>query len=726
MADSLKKIGSYSLKGGVKFWPIAPGTTVDQFDSQPAQPSQVAPTNVNILTIPPEIGILDIIIEFSHAPDDFPDDDPDALDEEDITEEDLNDELYEFKTGKPPESSASLVRNDVTANISFAAAIPKDKHAFEGTLVLEVKLHKNHHAVKVELPIKVAERERAADMYIFFVAHKKPPVAYCWFQTKVVDQSDGATPVGEAKVLLKVLRDNQQSGFATINRRVELTSLDDGSVVYGADRKVIAMPIDWPHIFNVFADAYVQRGHMVRFKKDQCKNNLEAIHTSDITMMKIGEVDLSNTRILLDPGHGVVYGHKARRCQEWYVAQKVADAVTDKLTTVFGMPAENIVWTRSAGFGLIAPNEVHRNDAPERGDKRYKFDLPKRRIRALTNAISLKNISDLLLTTHDYNNEDPLPVSEDDRNRIIAVSSLTIEAIVERLNDHLHAQSRRVRPDSVRWDTSSDTYVYTQEKTNAQPGEDPVVHLAQPFPITTDDWFDVDDAMFYVLAERSASWSLYCEIGSGPQASGKRPAFAQAARWTMEGTGALPFMRDRILSFIAVEAPHPYLDYGIKGWGPSNRIKYFKKLNDDDPCDLYVSFHENAGGGIGGTAMVSGKPGADAPPDEQIKIDKIFVKYVDGFDHGTRTGGISKEDPTNPADMFHHQNPIRRIHPYLEMEFMDTVDPSDDSQYQYQQMVTDAWIQPMAEQITAAIIETLFGVQTDLDPIRYKSQLTLW
>jgi hypothetical protein len=57
---------------------------------------------------------------------------------------------------------------------------------------------------------------------------------------------------------------------------------------------------------------------------------------------------------------------------------------------------------------------------------------------------------------------------------------------------------------------------------------------------------------------------------------------------------------------------------------------------------------------------------------------------------------------------------------------MDAVDPNNAAQYSYQRMVEQAFIDGVADQIVAGIVEVLFDRQSDLDSVKYDGQMTLW
>ena len=235
-------------------------------------------------------------------------------------------------------------------------------------------------------------------------------------------------------------------------------------------------------------------------------------------------------------------------------------------------------------------------------------------------------------------------------------------------------------------------------------------------PITTNDWFTIDDAMLKILAERSARWSLANEIGSGHAASGSRKSFTDAARDALVAVGALidgrGYMLDKILQEVNVKAPHAYLNHGNFGWGPNERVQFF----NGNPCDLYLSIHEYDDG-TGAECIVSRLAGADAPPDSQIRIAKIFAKYIDPFNQGLRTGGVTKEEPNNSVGMLHHGNTVRDKYAYFELEFMNAINPNDTDHYRYEEMVTVAFQERVARQIVDGIVEVLLDPQGDFDSV---------
>jgi N-acetylmuramoyl-L-alanine amidase len=711
-----RKIGRYHVRQGnadVPFWPLPP----DKLDLVAGieTVAWVAPVTTgsgsNTLVAPPDFGIFDVLIEFTM----------DQIEETEVTDDSIDDKQTVLLQGKPTinEMDLILLPNRV-ARATFAVFIKPADTFFEGVLKLWAKPDAAAE-VTLELPIKVEKNKRADKLFVFCIVRRGTNLKYCWFQMKTVESNGGAPVVG-VTVRAKVLRD--QSTYKNINRRCELTSAAGGLVAKG-ERNIVALPIEWPLIFNTTMDAYVPRGHMLRFHSADVHHNLAPFQATDIQLTKVADVNLAHTRIMLDPGHGCVYGFApARRSQEWFVAHRTAERVSDILTGTYNIPAANVLWTRTAGFGLIAPNEVHVDSAPENGDGRFVYDMPNRRIRIKTAAGSLKQMSDLLLTTHDAGNADAAqPVADAGRTRLLTLNAATVNAIVTRLNTQVAASHRRVADGSVRWDSTANNYIYTQEKTNAAQGQNAVVNDSVPFPVSTTDWFMIDAAMLDVLASRSAAWSLRREIGSGPAADSDsgRPAFTAGARAAMEAAGARGYMHDKILLYLNVAATHAYLQSGIKAWGPNERIAYINA----NACDLYLSFHENADGGIGGMTLVSVQAGADAPPADQIRKGKIMLKYLDPFDQGVRQTGLTPELGTNPAALLHHGNHRRVSHVYMEMEFMDAVDPNDASQYTYNLMVQSTFIDTLADQIASAAIEMLFNPQAALDAVKKDSSAAL-
>jgi N-acetylmuramoyl-L-alanine amidase len=285
--------------------------------------------------------------------------------------------------------------------------------------------------------LKVKRTELVNDLFIFFIPHPTPPLVHAWCKVKVMDVTDQAIP--DATAAVKVLRNNLQAGFRSINRIVALYSQDDGYLAAFGTRKVVGLPTGWPLVINVTKDGYVLRGHMLKLAKDDSPHNLEPLDAPDdrtgIKMLANNDVDLSDKTILLDPGHGVVYADTGnRRVYEWFSANQMAEKVASILTSRFKLPEANVLWTRTAGFGLIAPNEIAVDAAPEHGKARYSFDLsdPAARKISAKAALAAEKLSDLLLTGHAEDNSvvPPLPSR---RNDLIQNNAATVETATQRL-----------------------------------------------------------------------------------------------------------------------------------------------------------------------------------------------------------------------------------------------------------------------------------------------------
>ncbi len=700
------KVGDYSVRAGgtaVKFWPLTPGSTVAS--ATPLPPTlPVAPNGTNTLAVPPAFALFDVVIHRTEDP----------IVTSSITEPALLTQI----TAMPTVSTMPIMReSDHSSRICFA--LPANSETkFEGTLRLVV--HRgatgSGTATTLDLPIKAAQNTVVSNLFVFFVVHVHPPQTYAWVKLKVVDHVANSTFLPSAAVQLNVLRDN--STFQNINRRVAFVTGADGYIA-SSGRNVIGVPIGWPLNFKATLAGRVNRGHLVKLTANNVHDNTAPFEPSPLPMMRSSNTDLASKRILLDAGHGVVYAYApARRSQEWYVAHKLVDRIAAILTTEHGMPAANLFFTRTAGFGLIEPTQMGANGAPEAGDGRYEFDLPRRRIRVRTAGMTLLNLSDLLLTGHsgDTNTVQPVPAVE--RTRLLTINTVTMTTITTRLNAHLQAQSKRVRANSIRWDDASNRYVYTIEPIAPATG----AAADQLLPIRTDDWFTVDSPMIRVLADRSARWSLAHEIGSASITTQSGVSFTTAARAALRAAGAVDYMRDKIISYSDVVAPNQWLDHGIKAWGPTDRLTFI----NNTPCDLYLTLHENAGGGRGGMTLFSVQGGANAPPDDQIRIGKVFAKYMDWFDLGLRQDGLAQELAGNPAAMLHSGNQVRDKYAYFESEFMDALNPDNPNQFRFEQMIGSANIDRFARQLVDGIVEELLGRQADLDTVTFKGTFTLW
>jgi hypothetical protein len=746
MPDDVIQVGHYQvlIESSVqKFWPLNPDTLdfVAAADEAYVAPTSSARTDFNTFVFPPQFGVFDILIEFSK----------DKLKEEKVANSRIAQKLLTFLIGRPTrdntmgkkdgDENMPLVMNDKRqSRICFAVYIPRDKDFFEGKLKLVVKREHSPHEVDFELPLKVQkyrqQEDRADKLFIFLVAlpvGQLPHVnasalhKYCWFQMKVVEQCDQQQTVKGALVTAKVLR--EQNSFAEINRRTFLLS-DDNGFVQRDKRNILGLPVEWPILFNVEVGGYVQRGHMCRFREADIKNNLAPIRAPDVPLMKTADVDLSPYSIMLDPGHAVVYNYDQRRSQEWFVVHRVAERIRDLLTQ-YKMPANQIFWTRTAGFALIEPTAaaIRSPAAPEVGsvedlpnglnnpNPRYVFDLPTRRIRFRNDNRPLKGLSDLLLTAHNENTYAPLAVADVDRRHLLDLNAQTIRAIEQRLNQHLAGHHQRVQPGSIRWDANNQDYVYTLERIPQHPN-DPAVTVNDHVQLTVNssDWFSTDDGMLRALARRSALWSLESEIGAGPA------GFIPAARNAMRNAHAVDYMTDQIMHYIDPNSPAAWFQYGIKGWHPHPRVAYMNQT----PCNLYLTLHENANGGGGGSkGGFVVLPHDGAVPAGQVRLAKTFVKYIDVFDQGVYADSGGMHRAFHGLYMLGNANNQLAQYAYLETEFMDATNPAHPAHFRYEEMTLDDFANTLSKQIVNGVIEWLLDPQ-DLDAVTFRNHVPLW
>jgi hypothetical protein len=718
------KLGDYQVhvdNAAIYFWPLVPGTTVAA--ATPAPTAPVAPGTPNAVAVPPAFGIFDIVIG--------------TLQDPHVTTSIAAPALPTAITAVPIIHTMPLLPDaNGLSRISFA--VPVTGASFTGKLRLTARRGSAAPGtlVTVDLPISITAGALAADMFVFFVVHGHPPRDYIWVKQRVVDQANAATFIAGAAGRFKLLRDN--GTFGTPNREFPFTTDASGFVCRtGTQRNVLGLATGWPFIINSTHAGHVSRGHLLKPAAQAGNTNLAPFAAApDIRMTQDANASLAAKRIIIDAGHGVVYAYApARRSQEWYVAHKLGDAVISRLTAApFNVPAANIFRTRTAGFGMIEPSRIGAANAPEAGDARFEFDLVQRRVRARVDAISLKVISDLLLTRHDPATNAALPVTDADRATVLAANAATLAAIEARLDASL-APHRHVRPNSIRWDPAAGPaladgshagdYVFTEEPNPPPVAPAPPGTVDRHLPIragAAGDWFTLDANHMNVLAERSALWSIQSEIGDGPGANAAtgRPEFRAAVRDAIRADGGVAYIRDAILAYLNVAAPHPWLSNGIKGWGPDTRNTFFNAT----ACDLCVTLHENAGGGVGGMGLIA-LPQHN-PPQDQIRIAKLFLKYVDGFDHGLRQGGVTRELPENPAGMLHEGNHIRDHYYYLESEFMDRASDAAANRYQIQDMISGGFLATLADQLVAGIAETLLDRQANMDTITLNGGLPLW
>lgn len=138
---------------------------------------------------------------------------------------------------------------------------------------------------------------------------------------------------------------------------------------------------------------------------------------------------------------------------------------------------------------------------------------------------------------------------------------------------------------------------------------------------------------------------------------------------------------------------------------PVERIAF---MNATAVCDLYISVHDNDAGGTGSVGVVSNAPSAGRPMTRSA-LGKVFLEYLDPFDQGLHQSGIMRSP--GAVAMLTGTDTRRANYAYLEIEFMDTLDPADATRYRYQDMVPKPFIERLANQIVAASVEALLARQ---------------
>jgi N-acetylmuramoyl-L-alanine amidase len=629
------------------------------------------------------------------------------------------------------DGSGSL--NHRVANISFAVRIPWKQAHFEGSLLLTATHQGGGRPKTVRLPLRVGAFERAADLFVFFIATAsgEEPLRqdYCW--TKIptalwLGATHGSAggpmvPVVGADVDAKILRDNEDNGYGRRNRRVRLRTDSAGLAAFqhaSGDRNVVAFPIDWPLIFTATFPDHLRRAHLARLASGDVRHNQAPHELSEIHMIPVATARalLPPKRVLIDPGHAVAYDQPGQaRSSEWFVAHRIGLQVRDILHDRFAMPLNNLFMTRTAGIGLIAPNDRD-GDAPRNGATRFVLDPAGRRLRVQNAALGLglHELSDLVLTGDD---DRPANVAPADRDRLIHTNAATVAAIVARIR--LPA-GQRVQPNSVRWDAATRRYVCRIEQNPSVPGLNPIIDDARAVPtLRTTDWFTLDAPMLGNLVDRTSRWSLLREISvrPGADAATGRPAFPDAARATMSANQAGLYMRQWIMAELALEGPYqPREPRQSMGWSVTRRRQYINRQN----CDVAVSIHANADDNLVsaiGTAILVGL----SPLPDQVRAAKLFMKYADPLDQGYRKGGVV----TNVASLVNNLNDLGR-YVYYELDYQtSTVQDNPDvrvgntARYQYEDMVNPAFIADAAEQIVAGIAEFLLDRQSDIDTVTY-------
>jgi hypothetical protein len=724
-----QNIGRYSLrKAGAaeKFWALDPSRAKDAVGVLVG--AEVTPTiwgaDFSTLKMPPQFGVFDIVISVS--------DDYAELTKEELKGEALADRYNSiFISGKPAKKEMPLpVDAGREARIAFAVLVPDGESEWEGELTLEATLAAGGKKA-ITLKLKVEARQVVDDLWIFFIPNKPasyPKKAHAWCKVRVVDTAE--QPLGGVAAKVKVLRNNVGGEYKHINRRAALASADDGFLASHGLRKVLGLPIDYPLIFNLVKDGCVDRGHMLKIAEAEARHNLDPLveppERLRIPMLMVEDVDLSASSLLIDPGHGVVYDDSNRRSQEWFAASKLGDEIARILGDRFRLPAGNVYWTRTAGFGLISAHDLARKSAPEDGADRFGISLldpADRRIHVKAHASiaaddRLKALSDLLSTPLDAADA-PQAVAEADRHALLHDNLETVEAAVRRRVIAHHGRWR-VKPESFAWNAehgrctydiqrrvgrrwddagtgaagwsaAEGNYVLSFEIEHPLPAETALAAALPRLRLLPADTFHVTDAMMRRLEDRSARWSLKSEIGGDE-------AFQAAARASMQAAGALDYMKSKMQWSNDRPTGDPLLEHGPKGWNVSRRKAYFVSAG----TDFIISIHKNGNNAgsqqIGYAACIA----ASSPPEDARRIARTFVKYMDPFDQGVTQGGVMPHASAGLVVAGAH----RTKYVYFELEFMDTHLPGG-VRYQYDAMLSAAYLSRVAEQAVAGLVEWL-------------------
>src|SRR5262249_39009361 len=212
------------------------------------------------------------------------------------------------------------------------------------------------------------------------------------------------------------------------------------------------------------------------------------------------------------------------------------------------------------------------------------------------------------------------------------------------------------------------------------------------------------------------------EVPAGDAGTG-RPPFTTAEADTLRQENAVEYMRSEILAELHLEEPyvagaenhHQYKGKESMGWNVDPRREYINRK----ACDTALSIHENTNPSVParGMGMIVGDP----PLPIQVRAAKLFMKYVDPFDQGLHQGGVVKKSGVGQVGP---QNMMRGQHVYFELEFQTStilynpeVCPAEPTHYQYEKMVERAFVETVAKQIAAGVVEFLLDQQSDIDDV---------
>lgn len=672
------EIGTYEVRDAagtrVRVWPLSPRTTV----AGATTPHPVAPGGTANPIVVGTFGIMDIVVALpTGAP----------VARTPVAATGLTTSITGAGTLAP-----TLFANADLANICFAVQTAGAATAFAGSL--RVQTRANGTAMRLDIPVEVQPNSEENDLFIAFAltTHRD----YTWIRMRATNHSGGAA-IANATARIRALRDN--GTVQAFNRECPARTTAAGFLAHDATRDVVGVPIGWPIVFEFTEATFVDRNHMLEFAAAQRtghhNNNPHA--PADVTMIELARASLATRRFALDPGHGVVYAATSqRRSQEWFLAHRIAAGVDERLRNRHGVPAANITWMRTAGLGLIEPGDVNVQNGPERGDGRYAYDMTARTIRVVTHALSLTDLSNLLLTTHAV--AAPFAanaVPDADRDVVLTSSAATINAAVARQVATL--AGRTVVANSVRWDAASQRYVFDS---------DPAPIQTHNLRIATTDAFVVTTAMLRNLAERTARWSLNREVAGGA-------AFKTAARNAMIAQAALAYMANAVFAEADKAAGHPFLARGLKGWSFGDRRDELRGLANAP--DITLTLHHNAvpndGTAARGNVMLASN--AASATAAHMRLQKTFVKYVTGLEEGLRSRGITN---THASALNGAANAaLIPGYAFFENEFMNASSPVPGLAFEYERMVLPAFIDRTVEEIVAGIVEFLLAPQPDAD-----------
>lgn len=731
---TVSRLGTYSVwvkKDKVAIWPL---------DPESKGPSRPPPLHVAasasgqpcvLVPLQNRFGVVDVVIEF-----------PETVACEDVELPPDPPLCVEGSGTKAEQSFFEHPARPRTARICFAVFCSQGSGAtsyFEGKLKLTAKYSEAGRkqttktgSTSIEVFIKVGVGEQVRDLFVFFIpsAHLTKK-SYVWTRWQATSAPGGGA-LSNATADLKLLRDNDK--LRAQNRRIAL-NVAGGELLagppelshQGKGRPKIALPMGWPLITTVSAQDHLPRAHLCRFDTEPTGADHGSPASSYALRVRRHDTNLlSGKRVLLDPGHGVVYAlAKGRRMYEWFVTYRIVSQLT-KLLSDAGMKEDDILRTRTAGFAAIEPNEVHASSGPEHAKARYAIDLRNKKICIKETAHrDLASLSTLLQTTHEGDQDKSVPPTDEQRKEFLTRHESELGSVLKELDKELGKRKpeQRVQPDSLRWDTKLKNYVYTLES-KAKSGAWTPSKQPAPFRLRSSDWLKLDESELRLLIDRSVRWSLQCE--------GMNSVYRAAVRSVAgDGKAIRDAVRDEV-ELLPGAAATQSKDYDKEpmGWHPTLRSKFMNEFGGD--CDAVVSVHLNAGGACGSAALFSCKSDpANAPPPEQVSFAKYFVKYLDPLDHGVYGQGIRKEMANNPAAMLHQQTntAIRKKYLYLENEFMDASVPGQPGRILYQDMVSDTFINAVAENIFHGLCECLVtdDQQAGIDDVTFqKSEHPKW